>query len=264
MTLIIGIKCKDGIVMAADGAATLGSMGQGTAQQPIKKLDILNEKIIIGVSGPVGLGQLLKGEVESMWDKSAFSNKKPYEVMSLMSQGFRQHIIPELKTAQEARNTLGNAALSPAISTTLIALPVSGDLCLFQFDPQGSPEQTVDGLFFVSIGSGQPIADPFLGFLRRIFWPEEGQPTIDEGIFAAVWALDHAIRVNPGGVAEPMQVITMKQNGGSVEINELSVAEIDSHRGAVNSAESKLAGSLAEFKETMATGDDSVEEPPQP
>jgi 20S proteasome alpha/beta subunit len=40
MTLIIGIKCSDGIVMGADGAATFGSLGQQTIRQGTKKLEV--------------------------------------------------------------------------------------------------------------------------------------------------------------------------------------------------------------------------------
>ncbi len=38
MTLIIGIKCSDGIVMGADGAATFATLGQPTIRQETKKL----------------------------------------------------------------------------------------------------------------------------------------------------------------------------------------------------------------------------------
>lgn len=254
MTLIIGIKCKDGIVMAADGAATLGSMGQSTALQPTKKLSIIKDKIIVGVSGPVGLGQMLKGKMESIWDNGLLSGKKCHEAMSVISQGFREYIMPELQVAQVARNTIGNAGLTSALSSTVVALPVSGELCLLQFDQQGAPEQTTEELPFVSIGSGQSIADPFLGLLRRISWSDH-QPTLNEGLFAAIWTLDHAIKVNPGGVAEPMQIMIMQQEDSKTTIKELSEAELSEHREAVRSAEKVMADSLTNFKKSISGED---------
>jgi len=248
--------------MAADGAATLGSMGQSTAQQPIKKLYTLKDKIVMGVSGPVGLGQLLKGKMESLWDANTFSGKRPHEGMSLISQGFREYIMPELQVAQVARNAIGSAGLSSAVSHSLVAVPISRELCLFQFDQQGAPEQTTEELPFTSIGSGQPIADPFLGLLRRVLWSDH-QPTVNEGLFAAVWTLDHAIRVNPGGVAEPMQLITMLQNGGDTVIHELSEAELSEHRGAVRGAESAMADSLSNFRASIS-GEGSAVDIPDP
>lgn len=55
MALIVGIKCKDGIVMGSDGAATLRTMGQSTIIQPTKKLEIISNSIVLGVSGPIGV-----------------------------------------------------------------------------------------------------------------------------------------------------------------------------------------------------------------
>lgn len=260
MTLIIGIKCKDGIVMASDGAATWGSMGQSTAQQPTKKLNVLRDKIVIGVSGPVGLGQLLTGGMETMWDKGDLSGKRPYEAMALISKMFREYIVPELQVAQVARNAIGNAGLTSAISATLVALPVSKKLCLFQFDQQGAPEQATPELPFVCIGSGQSIADPFLALLKRVFWSDH-QPTIGEGLFAAVWTLDHAIKVNAGGVAEPMQVITVSE--GEM-LKELGAGEMSDHREAVKNAEQTMKDSLLRFKKIVSIGESITEEIPQP
>ena len=62
MTLIIGIKCEGGIVMGADGAATLGCMGTHTVVQECKKLQLLCNSIILGVSGSVGLAQRFKAK----------------------------------------------------------------------------------------------------------------------------------------------------------------------------------------------------------
>ena len=55
MTLIIGVRCSDGVVIGADGAATLGStLGGPTVMQPVTKLQILEGTIVMGVSGQVG------------------------------------------------------------------------------------------------------------------------------------------------------------------------------------------------------------------
>lgn len=239
MTLIVGIKCKEGIVMAADGAATLGSMGQTTALQPVKKLSVLQSKMVIGVSGAVGLGQRLTGSLNKIWEGGQLSGKKSYEAMAIISNGFREHILPELQVAQAARGAIGNSSLSDALTASLVALPISGSLCLFQFDPQGSPEESTDTLPFVSVGSGQQYADPFLGFLRRVFW-SSSPPAIADGIFAAMWTLLHVIYVNPGGVAEPIQLVTLQQNGRDTEIKEYTEEELHEHREAVANAELHL------------------------
>ena len=69
MTLIVGAKCSDGVVLGADGAATLGdpALGQQTVIQPVHKLKTLQGRMVMGVSGAVGLGQLYGDRVEALW-----------------------------------------------------------------------------------------------------------------------------------------------------------------------------------------------------
>jgi len=52
---------------------------------------------------------------------------------------------------------------------------------------------------FITMGSGKASADPFLGFLRKVFWPV-APPTIQEGALAAYWTIQHAIDMKVSGV----------------------------------------------------------------
>src|SRR5215217_2360368 len=200
MTLIIGIKCSDGIVVGADGAATLGAMGQQTIRQSVRKLSIISQKIIVGVSGPVGLSQRFNWRIEEMYTNNKLANKKTPEAMNIIRAELWKDIEGEMNSAAVARNLIGQAAYSSALSSSVVALPLDKKFALIQFDQQGAPEEATEHLPFVSIGSGQPTADPFLAFIRRIFWPD-ALPSLETGIFSTVWALDHAIETNPGGVA---------------------------------------------------------------
>src|ERR1041384_917694 len=87
MTLIIGIRCSNGIVIGSDGAATLSALGQPTATQPTPKLDIFDHKVIVGVSGPFGLGQIIKGQIEEQWKGNKLSGKSlPQAMVYLRTQ----------------------------------------------------------------------------------------------------------------------------------------------------------------------------------
>jgi hypothetical protein len=64
----------------------------------------------------------------------------------------------------------------------LVALPLNDQPELFEFDPnQFHPERRGDAddggrdrtSRIVSMGSGQSIADPFLGFVRLVFWKDD-------------------------------------------------------------------------------------------
>jgi 20S proteasome alpha/beta subunit len=220
MTLIVGIKCKEGIALGADGAATYGVLGTPTIRQSVKKkLRLMGSQVVVGVSGPVGLGQRIAGEIEALQklgipidqnQRKLLSTCKPYEAL-----GFMRHLIwsivgQELEIARTASQAIGACAFQSALAQTIAALLVANEPCLFSFDQQGSGEQATDDLPFVAIGSGQLIADPFLAFIRRIFWKDQ-VPTLEQGVFAACWAIQHAIHTNAGGVGPPIQIVTFSK-----------------------------------------------------
>jgi len=254
MTLIIGVKCSNGVVIGADGAATLGAMGKRTILQPMKKLDILEGKLIFSLSGPVGLGQLFKGDIQKAWESHVFEGKESFEVMATMRDIMWPHAKCELENAAIARNAIGNIALESALSSVIIAMPVKNKFALFQFNQQCSPEEATEDLPFVSTGSGQPIADPFLAFLRRLFW-KNGPPSLSEGILAVVWTLLHTILINPGGVANPKQVVILEKEGNNFIARELSPEELQEHYEFIDNMEKKISDLQQEIRESSLTGE---------
>ncbi len=249
MTLIIGTLCSDGIVMGADGAATLGELGQKTICQPVKKLDIVDTKIVTGISGPVGLGQIIRGEIESLWSKEKLKNKKPYEAMLTLQEKIRPHLLNELSAAKIAGATLGIVAINSAISHTLVAIPIKKELCLFQFNQQGLAEQATKNLPFVAIGSGQTIADPFLAFIRRIFW-KESLPNVEQGKFAVQWTLEHAIKTAPEGISEPIQIVELRKEDSDLVASEISQDNLKEGLEAISDIEKYISNFSNIIEET--------------
>src|SRR6266852_5420843 len=109
MTLIVGLRCHDGIVVGADGAATYGSLGSQTIRQATSKLEIVADRLIIGTSGPVGLGQRFHAELSDAWKGNQFSGKTAVAAMTHLSAKFRPHILSEADAAQHFVKTVGNA-----------------------------------------------------------------------------------------------------------------------------------------------------------
>jgi len=248
--------------MAADGAATLTQMGQGTVLQPTKKLNIVLGRIIVAVSGPVGLSQRITGEMELIWREKAIAGQKSFQAMTTIRQRLWNHVGMELRVASEAVKLIGNTAAQAALCTAVVALPVDNQPCLLQFDQQCAPEEVTDQLPFVAIGSGQRIADPFLAFLRRVFWRDH-QPTLGEGEFAAVWTVSHAIETSPGGVAEPIHLATLRRGERDWEAREHTREELQEHLQAAQAAEKHLATFKKELQ-SAAGQPPAAETPPEP
>lgn len=241
MTLIVGIICSDGIVMGSDTAVTLAVLGQKTAQQPSKKLNILHGCIIVGVSGPLSLAQPIQGVIGEMYHGNSFTGKKPHEAQLLLRKHLWENCIAqEFSIAAESQKVLGNLAQITTFSHTLIAMPISKQLCLFHSDETGATEAATSSLPFFAIGSGEQVADPFLAFVRRIFWPDH-EPNLAEGIFAIWWTLDYAIKSAPSlGIADPKHIAVLETVAGKPTARELSDSDLKEHIEAVGRAQNYL------------------------
>ncbi len=259
MTLIVGVLCEGGVVVGADGAATLGSMGQQTARQPVKKLTKVGTRIIVGVSGPVGLGQQLIDRVHGLAAKSAFKPGKcptTAQAIRIVSEEFRKDIGPAIEAAKVAVDLVGNQnASQSALTHSLVALPVKGKPSLLQFDFVGAGEAATPDLPYVAIGSGQGTADQFLAFIRRVLWKDR-LPNVADGRLAATWTLTHAIKTSPGGVADPIQLMVLEGE----EVTEVSGPDLDTHKQFVQEIEDHLA----EIPEKLQGSDDDVAPLPPP
>jgi hypothetical protein len=248
VTLIIGIKCREGVVLASDGAVT------GTITQQTKKLSIIDNCIVIGSSGPIGLSQRIAGTLEQYCRDGSYKSKDAFFLMTELAQHFRVHVQIEITMAQGIQNLVPGAN-SIWQSSTLVALPLNGSARLFSFDMTCAPTEAVDSLPYFSIGSGNYLAEPFLAFIKRLLWGGT-LPSLSLGIFSAVWALDHAIRTSPGGVSKPMQVIIVRGENSSFQARELSDAELGEPLQAVNSAENSITRAVTELNVNVPTPPD--------
>lgn len=241
MTLILGIHCQDGIVMAADGAATLGSLSEVTAQQrTIKKLTIHhNTDVVIGTAGPVGLGQGVRAVLEDGFANGNYTGR--IETVARQMRGLMIRIVqPEMQSVRELRGAVPEVAgRADACLHTLIAFPYNSRAELIQFDPACSPTIANDELPFVCLGIGQAIADHFLAFIRRVLW-KDSVPTLALGVFSALWTLRHVILTNAFGIQDPIQIVTLSAENGKFEARELTKEQLTDHDASVDSAEQTI------------------------
>lgn len=241
MTLVIGIKCRNGIVMGADGGATLGDVPHATVMQPTKKLEIISEAVIIGVSGHVGLGQQFRGAIDNLWQNKKLAGKESVEAAKILSEDLWKCAEPEWKKARLIAPLDPQAAQIGVSFQIAIALPVSGEPCLFQFDRKCSPEEATEHLLFFAIGSAQATAETFLAFIRQVLWKENTIPSLADGRFAAFWTLEHCIRISPGGISGPKQIVTLEKTKKTWRARELSDHEITDHSYMVEELEKHIA-----------------------
>jgi 20S proteasome alpha/beta subunit len=96
VTAIVGIRCKDGVVVGADSSATFGDGGgRGVIEQSTnRKIEIIGESIVIAGTGALGHMQRFSAVIQGLWNQKAFQGKTDIEIGKMLSSGgindFRQ------------------------------------------------------------------------------------------------------------------------------------------------------------------------------
>lgn len=226
MTAVVGVLCKDGVVIGSDSSTTFVHEQFRTIEQCSEKLEVLVDCVIVAGTGQVGLGQRFCAIVEDAWQQDVFQ-KPAMEVAILLSRA----------TIENFRATFMN----PGQYGALVAFPAEKGIHLCEFDTANfQPEFKTEQLWFCSMGSAQPITDPFLALMREVFW-QEGLPSVNDGVFAVAWTLEHAIAVNPGGVNAPVRLAVVEHgNDGAAHARMLDEAELYEHSQNIEEAKNLL------------------------
>jgi len=247
VTAIVGILCKDGVVVGADSAVTFAVTPQfASIEQKANKVSIVGNHVIIAGTGDVGLAQRFGNIVEQALKADLFARDK-FDVVKLLAR----------ETILDLQQTFAKLGQYGA----LVGFCCQEQACLCEFAVADfQPEfKTLDGIWYGSIGSTQFMTDPFLGLLRDVFW-SEGPPTVSEGEFAVTATLEHAIGLNPGGVAGPIQIGVLKrESAGSWAARLLTPEDVYEHSQSVKAARQHLRG----FRKTQqpAAADDLPDVP---
>ena len=258
MTLLVGVLCKNGTVIAADRQATHGALGQSTVGQSVTKVQVINGEALYATSGHKGLGQQLCAIVDSK--QPEFKNQGYDRVIAKLQESLRPIIDAGFQTATHAGRVVGNnIAANDCICGGLLAARFKDGLKLVEITPQVAVEYMTDDMPFISMGSGKMSADPFLGFLRKVYWPKE-LPTIQEGALAAYWTIQHAIDMKVTGVGFSVDVFCVVPSGKTFSARKLDDAELAEHVSFIEASEDALRNVRDAI--TAPIADIPVETPP--
>ena len=86
MTAIVGIRWSDGVVIGADSSATFGDGRLQTIEQPMKKVEIIEHKVMVAGTGAVGLGQRFSRLVRMAYRQNLFAGDDHIEVGKALSR----------------------------------------------------------------------------------------------------------------------------------------------------------------------------------
>lgn len=206
MTVLVGVRCSDGVVIGADSIAT-SSMGHvpliHLPSDP--KIKIFRDTVIVATTGPIGYAQRLYHHVDAAITGNVFNNFNARDATANITKRFLTEV-QDQRIPMFQPEGLGFGCL--------MAAPVTDGPFLAEFATKNfSAEMKAGRIFFGSMGSGQMLADPFLAFVCRVLWSNE-MPTVEDGKFGVFWVLEHTIQHAPGHVGYPICLATLTQVDG--------------------------------------------------
>lgn len=231
MTVLVGILCDDGVVIGSDSAISFGvGIHLRTIERPdAVKVQIIDGKIITATTGEVGLSQRYFEKLKGMHGKNELNKAKVMEQATFISEQMIQDFRRTASVLQNQRDYGWGLG-------ALLGLPLNGEPELFEFDPIGFHPERVgdkdnDGKCrrprITSLGSGQLLADPFLSFSSSLFWAEDDSPKTADAKLVVAWTLQHAIKLNPGGIGGDIQLAALEKRGKNWEAGYVDLGEID-------------------------------------
>jgi hypothetical protein len=169
------------------------------------KIKIFGDQVIVACTGAIGYAQRLHEHIEAALKGGVFTNFAVRECTTNVSKRFLSDLAGSMASSN-SQNGIGFGAL---IAAALKDGPFLAEFAANDFQPELKTEK----LFFVSMGSGQVLADPFLAFVSKVMWKGK-MPTVDDAKFAVYWVLDHTIKLAPGKVGPPIRLATLRNVAG--------------------------------------------------
>jgi 20S proteasome alpha/beta subunit len=204
LTILVGVRCTDGVVIGADSMVTSSAGASPLVQEPIaEKLQLVGSKAILACTGSVGLAQRVKIIADEMWKKKQFSGAGMKVATTLAGLALQDFGSSHVQKHPQAGINFG----------ALMAMVVENEPYLVEFGSTDfQPEMKQDTLFCVSMGSGQLLADPFLAFVKRVLWKDK-MPDVERAKIGVYWALSYTCGLAAGGVGGTLKLGVLKRQG---------------------------------------------------
>lgn len=256
MTVLVGMLCKDGVVIGSDSIATLSAGNMSTVEHNgVKKIEIIHGKTILACTGSVGLAQRAKHVIENRKPETDENNinsiNYAIDISRQVIENMEKTLYPQMQNNLFQARSLSFGALVATINKDGPHL-IEFDSTMFQ------PEIKSSDNWYVSMGSGQLNADTLLEFIRHVFWSKE-QPSVNEAQFFVGWILSMVREMNTGGVGGESQIAALEKNNDIWQAKEISVVEIEENIKEVQREIKKCWGS---YWDNLCTGGGQL--PPKP
>lgn len=169
-----------------------------------------------------------------------------YEIESFISKDLSKitnHVEVGRQIAQRAVNNFATTQGKQGSYGCLVAFELSAEpyLCEYAITDMQPEFKYPDQIWYVSMGSGQTITDPFLGVLKKLFWKGDKLPSVKEAMLFVVWTLQAAVDLNAGGVNGPIDLAVLEKKDGQFRARLLGEGEMQEHLANLKAIEEKIS-----------------------
>lgn len=210
MTLVLALRCRDGVVLASDGQATTDAAGQPT-RQPVRKLFDVGGRVAWGAAGSVGLQQtLLDALAERERELVAGHSKRA------LRRRLTETVIPIQQ--QALRDFVGHPGSHPPDLACIFCWFERGEARILSIPRTGSDHQLHDR--HSAVGTGDIFADFAMTSVAHL-----GTVTLslEQAKMVAYKAVSDAIDVAAIYLGPPIQMYVVTDDGA----REVPAAELD-------------------------------------
>ena len=208
MTIVVALGCSDGVVIAADSAASDQLSG---LKQPTAKINPLKgQAILYGGSGDVGLLQKIHEGLEDY---------KAQAKLKRLRQELKRLVATELHASSQMHVPWpGGGFDTPPAATCLFVGVLQGQPWILEIERDGRDTIYGEGFGnFAAIGSGGPLA-------QALFRPHLTTPRdLRLGKIMAYRLIDDAIALSASGLAHPIRIHTINMSGNLGEIKDTEI-----------------------------------------
>lgn len=253
MTLIVGIRCVDGIVLAAESGAIPGS-GDVDVTEGVQKIYPIDNRFLVALGGFSGQARRYLEAIRRL------NIEDPRSILCFdIQEAILTAVAPMVSdvavAAKNARDISGSEGLGHVLAEALVAFLGADGLCLTHVNAYGQCDRIDETLYHV-IGAGEKVAVPFLSYIKRHVWRHK-QPTMATGIISALWMLRFAHNC-AGDFGPPWTVATLQSVNGTASIEFLNDDVLDPHHRSIEALEEEFGNLPQIFERSPATA-----EPPE-
>jgi len=227
MTLIVGLACKDGVVLAADGISAGLAHERGLPFRislPVSKINLLGDNILWGGAGNSATIQAIETKFEELPEK--VKNTPLTDLQNQIKKIVSDCVVIEMPRIR-GYDSRDLQIKDIEAEILLVANDVDDPIKILDVNSHGAMFVQKFGCY--EIGDADLFAHmALLNYRSNLIWPEPTSKSLstEQGCLVAYRAVRDAIEANRGYIGPPIDIWTIKNGALPEQLSDIKKAEL--------------------------------------